>query len=247
MIRFFSCRHVSLLVSKGFPLRFPCVLPFSFLSVSFLFVANCPSSISYAVGFHLSKTALFDWTFFNWILLVLVLIVSRVYFIVFVLFLEAVGVRKYCCTVQAKSVGSSVLPAVSACNGSTNLRPSELVALVVAESRQSYGRGLALSRESPHLQQAQPLLAARDRGCGLLPSCDTRRWRAELGMCHADLLREGTAGIAKPASAPSMILQCGTWYGCVAVWPCGCVFGDGMGDAIGSKNTCKTFSTEFFD
>ena len=66
-------------------------------------------------------------------------------------------------------------------------------------------------------------------------------------MRHADLLREATAGIAKPASAPCMILQCGTWYGCVAVWPCGCVFGDGMGDAIGLKNTCKTFSTEFFD
>ena len=66
-------------------------------------------------------------------------------------------------------------------------------------------------------------------------------------MRHADLLREATAGIAKPASATCMILQCGTWYGCVAVWPCGCVFGGGMGDAIGSKNTCKTFSTEFFD
>ena len=35
--------------------------------------------------------ALFDW-------ILLVLVVSRVYFIVFVLFLEAVGVRKYCCT-----------------------------------------------------------------------------------------------------------------------------------------------------
>ena len=66
-------------------------------------------------------------------------------------------------------------------------------------------------------------------------------------MRNADLLREATAGIAKPASAPCMILQCGTWYGCVAVWPCGCVFGGGMGDAIGSKNTCKFFSTEFFD
>ena len=38
----------------------------------------------------------FDWIFFDWILLVL--IVSRVDFIVFVLFLEAVGVREYCCT-----------------------------------------------------------------------------------------------------------------------------------------------------
>ena len=36
--------------------------------------------------------------FFDWILLVLLLIASRVHFIVFVLFLEAVGVREYCCT-----------------------------------------------------------------------------------------------------------------------------------------------------
>ena len=36
--------------------------------------------------------------FFDWILLVLLLIVSRVDFIVFVPFLEAVGVREYCCT-----------------------------------------------------------------------------------------------------------------------------------------------------
>ena len=36
--------------------------------------------------------------FFDWILLVLLLIVSRVDFIVFVLFLEAIGVREYCCT-----------------------------------------------------------------------------------------------------------------------------------------------------
>ena len=35
---------------------------------------------------------------FDWILLVLLLIVRRVDFIVFVLFLEAVGVREYCCT-----------------------------------------------------------------------------------------------------------------------------------------------------
>ena len=36
--------------------------------------------------------------FSDWILLVLLLIASRVHFIVFVLFLEAVGVREYCCT-----------------------------------------------------------------------------------------------------------------------------------------------------
>ena len=48
--------------------------------------------ISYTIGFRQSKTALYDW-----ILLVL-LIVNRVDFIVLVLFLEAVGVREYCCT-----------------------------------------------------------------------------------------------------------------------------------------------------
>ena len=67
-------------------------------------------------------------------------------------------------------------------------------------------------------------------------------------MRHADYLREAaTAVIAKPESAPCMVLLCGNWYGCVAVWPCGCVFGGGMSDAIGSKNTCKTFSNELFD
>ena len=140
-----------------------------------------------------------------------------------------------------------MLRAVSASNGSTNLRPSELLALGLAESRQSYVRGVALSRGPPKLQQAQPLLAAWDRYRALLPSCDTRCWRPELGTRHADWLRKAPAGIATPASAPCMILQCGTWYGCVAVWPCGCVFDGRMGDAIGSKNTCKTFSTEFFD
>ena len=147
----------------------------------------------------------------------LILIVSRVDFIVFVLFLEAVGTAVQ----QSKSVGSSIFRAFSASNGSTNPRPSELVPLGLAESRHSYVRGVALSREPPKLQQAQPLLAAWDRHRVLLPSCDTRCLRAELGMRHADLLREATAVIATPASAPCMILQCGTWYGFVAVWPCG--------------------------
>ena len=79
--------------------------------------------------------------FFDWILLVLLLIVSRVDFIVFVLFLEAIGSAVQ----QSKSTGSSVLRAVSASSG-TNLRPSELVALGLAESRQSYVRGVALAK-----------------------------------------------------------------------------------------------------
>ena len=54
--------------------------------------------MSYAVGFRQSKTVIFDWTFFDWILLILLLIVSRVDLIVFVLSLKAVDVREYCCT-----------------------------------------------------------------------------------------------------------------------------------------------------
>ena len=51
---------------------------------------------------------------------------------------------------------SAVLCAFFASNGAmlaTNLRPSGLAALGLAETRQSYVRGLALSRE-PKLQQA---------------------------------------------------------------------------------------------
>ena len=171
--------------------------------------------------------------FFDWILLVLLLIVSRVDFIVFALFLEAVGVREYCCT--AAEIGWQLC-------ASRFLREQRLD----EPSSQRVG-GFGLSRKPPKLQQPQPLLAAWDRDRALLPSCDTRCWRAKLGMRHADLLREATAGIAKPAPAPCMILQCGTWYGYVAVWPCGCVLGGEISDAIGSINTCKTFSTEFFD
>ena len=115
--------------------------------------------------------------------------------------------------------------AFSASNGSTSPRPSELVALGLAESRHSsYVRGVALSREPPELQQAQPLLAAWDRYRALLPSCGTRCWRAELEMRHADMLREATAVIATLASVPCMILQGVTWYawvcGRVTVWVC---------------------------
>ena len=132
-------------------------------------------------------------------------------------------------------------------NGSTNPRLSGLVTWGLAGSRQRYFRGFALSREPLKLQQAQPFLAAWNRYRALLPSCDTRCWRAELGIHHADLLREATNSRDSQASVRTwMILLCGTWYGCMAVWPCGFVSGAGMSDAIGSTNTLKTFSTEFF-
>ena len=134
-----------------------------------------------------------------------------------------------------------MLRAFSATNGSTNRRPSELVALGSAKNCQSYVRVVALSREPPKLHQAQPLLAAWHRYRAPLPSCDTRCWRAEIGMRHDDLRREATVVIAKPASAPCMIQQRGTWYGCVGVWACGCVFDGGMSDAIGHKKHVYNF------
>ena len=125
-------------------------------------------------------------------------------------------------------------------------RPSEMVALGLAESRQSYVRGVSPSRKPPKLQQAQPLSAACDRDRALLPSCDTRCWRAELGMRHADLLlREATAGIAKIASALCMIPQCGTWYGCVAVWVCMLVVGWVMRSVFQKHARVKVFRLSF--
>ena len=50
-------------------------------------------------------------------------------------------------------------------------------------------------------------------------------------MRHADLRRKGTAVIAKPGSAPCMIL-CYVVPG-MGAWACGCVFGGGMSDAMG--------------
>ena len=116
-------------------------------------------AISYTVGFRQSKTALFDRTFsrldssgpFSWV-------VSRVDFIrVFVPLLEAVGVGEYCCiALENRLVALCFARSSRATRASraTNLRPSGLVALGLAESRQGYVRGLALSREPPKLQQA---------------------------------------------------------------------------------------------
>ena len=71
---------------------------------------------------------------------------------------------------------------------------------------------------STYLTQA-PVFRSR----AILPSCDTRCWRAELGMRHADLLREATAVIPKLALALCIILLylvwvCGRVAVCVCVW-----------------------------
>ena len=99
-------------------------------------------AISYTVRFRQSKTAIFDW-----ILLVPLLIVSRVDFIVLVLFfllIEAVGAREYCCTAKS-TIGWQLCQLcfarssrVTRASRATNLRQSGLVALGLAESRQSY-------------------------------------------------------------------------------------------------------------
>ena len=73
--------------------------------------------------------------FFDWNLLVLLLIVSQIDLIVFVLFLEAVGVRVYCCTGVEIGWQLYASRAFSASNGSTNPRPSKSVAMGLAESR----------------------------------------------------------------------------------------------------------------
>ena len=63
-------------------------------------------------------------------------------------------------------------------------------------------------------------------------------------MRHANLRRETTAVIAKPASA--LLYDTAVWY---LVWVCGRVLCGGMSDAMDNKNTCTstTFSPEFFD
>ena len=137
-------------------------------------------AMPYTVGFrHTLENGTYFSTgrFFDWILLVLFFIVSRVDFIVFVLFLEAVDVREYCCmAVQNRLEALCFARSSRATRASraTNLRPSPLVALGIAENRQSYVRGVALSREPPKLQQASPLSAKWRRYRALLPSCDTR-------------------------------------------------------------------------
>ena len=78
------------------------------------------------------------------------------------LFLEAVGVRHYCCmAVESRldALCSVRYPRATRVSRATSRRPSGFVALGLAESRQICVRGVPPSREPPNLQQAQPLLA----------------------------------------------------------------------------------------
>ena len=94
--------------------------------------------------------------FCDWILLVLLLIVSRVGFIVFVVFREAVGVREYSRVAVENGLAALCFARclrARRASRSTNPRSSDLVALGLAESRQSDVRGVVLNREPPKLQQ----------------------------------------------------------------------------------------------
>ena len=108
-----------------------------------------------------------------------------------------------------KSVDSSVLRTFFASNA----------CLARDEPSSKRVGGIGLSRKPPKLKQAQPLLAKWHRRRALLPSCDTRCWQSEQGVRHADLRREATAVIAKPASA--LLYDTAVWY---LVWVCGRVF-----------------------
>ena len=136
--------------------RFPC---------SFCSKWAIPKAISYAVGFRQSKTARPFSTgfFFDWIILVLLLLVSRVDFIVFVLFLEAVGVREYCCT--AVEIGWQL-------RASRFLREQRLG----EPSSQRVG-GFGLSRKPPKLRSwsfTQPRAAKATAAAAVVGSMGSR-------------------------------------------------------------------------
>ena len=94
--------------------------------------------------------------FLDWILRVLLLLVSRVDFMLFLLFLEAIGVREHLWMAVESRLAALCFARSSQemrASRTKNLRPSGFVAVGLAESRQSYVRGVALSREPPKLQQ----------------------------------------------------------------------------------------------
>ena len=95
--------------------------------------------------------------FFDWILLGDPSYRQSSRFICFVLFLEAVGVRGFCSRAAESRLEALRFvrsPRAARASHATNPRPSGLVALDLAECRQSYVRDVALSRKTPKLQQA---------------------------------------------------------------------------------------------
>ena len=113
------------------------------------------------VGFRQLNTALFDWTFFR--------PESNGHscrqsspFYSFCDLPRGGWCRGGTVVQQSKSVGSSVLGASPRATARRILVPESWWLLCVAESRKSYVREVALTREPLKLQQAQPLLVAWD-------------------------------------------------------------------------------------
>ena len=180
-------------------------------------------AISYTIGFRQSKTVRFDWTFFrldcsgpssyrqlNRFISFCALPINRGGWCEGVLLY---GTRKL--------VGSSVLRAFFASNAR----------FARDEPSSKRGGGVGLSRKPPKLRSwrcTQPRAAEATAGVAVVGKtasitraaavvCDTHRWRAELGVRHADSQREPTAAvIAKPASA--LLYDTAVWY---LVWVCG--------------------------
>ena len=92
--------------------------------------------------------------FVDWILVGVLLIVCRVDVL---LILEAVGAREYCCMAVENVLEALYFvrsPRATRSSCATSTRPRGWVALELTQSRQSYVRGTALSREQSQLQQA---------------------------------------------------------------------------------------------
>ena len=159
--------------------------------------------------------------FFDWILLVL-LIVSRVDFIFFVLFLEAVGVREYCCT--AGEIGWQLC--ASRC-----LREQRLE----EPSFQRVG-GFGLSRKPPKLRSwsCTPPRAAKATASAAVFGSMGSRPRAAAVVWYT-LLASGTRNASRWLAARSnsrdsqasvsALYDTAVWYlvwvcGRVAVWVC---------------------------
>ena len=119
--------------------------------------------VPFSMGIPVPLTLMIVLVFFDWILLVLHLIVSRGDFIVFVLFLEAVGVREYSCT--AGEIGWQLC-------ASRFLRKQRLD----EHSFQRVG-GFGLSRKPPKLRSwscAQPRAAKATAGAVVVGSIGSR-------------------------------------------------------------------------
>ena len=109
-----------------------------------------------------SKTALFNWPFVDWVLMGLLLVVSRQSSRFYSVLFSGGGWCEGALLYGGRKSGGSSLPAFSASYARfARYKPSSkrVGGVGLRRRRQSYIRGVALSREPPKQQQAKPLLA----------------------------------------------------------------------------------------